>query len=59
MSQSDSQTEWCSDHPQVVKSTCGGRRLTYTGVDGVQIRDCAKCMESVRIDPDENTVEHV
>jgi len=43
----------------VVRAKCSGRRVAYTGVDGVEIRDCAHCMEPVRIDPDENTVEHV
>ena len=44
----------------VVASECEGRRVTYTGVneDG-EIRDCARCMEPVEINPDEETVTHL
>lgn len=44
----------------VVASTCGDRRVAYTGVDeDGEIRECARCMEPVRIDPDEETVTHL
>jgi hypothetical protein len=61
MSQSDFQGEeqMIERETAVVESECGGRRTVYTGVspDG-ETRDCARCMESVRINPDEGTVTH-
>jgi len=44
----------------VVASECEGRRVTYTGVDeDGEIRDCARCMDPVEINPDEETVTHL
>lgn len=44
----------------VVKDSCEGRALTYTGVDETgEVRNCAKCMEDVYIDPEEDSVEHL
>jgi len=44
----------------VVKDSCEGRELTYTGVDpSGEIRECAKCMDEVHIDPQTETVEHL
>lgn len=44
----------------VVKSECGGTNVCYTGVDedGEQ-RDCARCMRTVEIDPEKDSVQHV
>jgi hypothetical protein len=44
----------------VVKSTCEGRNITYTWVsEGGEIRDCARCMGDVFVNPEKNTFEHL
>lgn len=44
----------------VVDDVCEGTDVGYTGVDSDgEFRDCARCMQTVWIDPDDDTVKHV
>jgi hypothetical protein len=60
MAESGEMGEASGEHSCVVKATCEGRRVTYTGVaPSGEIRDCARCMGDVRIEPGEGEVVHV